>query len=303
MLQFNNQFLNICLLFILSSLWALHFSLVKLVDADQNPFSILIPLLLILCILFFCILKLSNKLFKFTYKKLLFFIIAGTFAYIIPLSVEFLVAPKIDAGILTLIVSSVPVFTLLLVWTFRLIKVNLRLILGTFSGLIGISLIVLGNNNNSLNLWLIASIIVPLSFAFNAVFMEKYWPSNLNSLQMAFGECLTSLIFILFLNLLVKGNLTNSIIEYVEWLFIPNFWFLTFITFLEVSLYFFLLNRIGAVFINIGSYLVMPAGFLWGFMIFGELFTLLKFICTLLIINAVFLIGNQKYKINNTPIE
>ena len=303
MLKFNNQFLNICLLFILSSLWALHFSLVKLVDADQNPFSILIPLLLILCILFFCILKLSNKLFKFTYKKLLFFIIAGTFAYIIPLSVEFLVAPKIDAGILTLIVSSVPVFTLLLVWTFRLIKVNLRLILGTFSGLIGISLIVLGNNNNSLNLWLIASIIVPLSFAFNAVFMEKYWPSNLNSLQMAFGECLTSLIFILFLNLLVKGNLTNSIIAYVEWLFIPNFWFLTFITFLEVSLYFFLLNRIGAVFINIGSYLVMPAGFLWGFMIFGELFTLLKFICTLLIINAVFLIGNQKYKINNTPIE
>ena len=202
MLKFNNQFLNICLLFILSSLWALHFSLVKLVDADQNPFSILIPLLLILCILFFCILKLSNKLFKFTYKKLLFFIIAGTFAYIIPLSVEFLVAHKIDAGILTLIVSSVPVFTLLLVWTFRLIKVNLRLILGTFSGLIGISLIVLGNNNNSLNLWLIASIIVPLSFAFNAVFMEKYWPSNLNSLQMAFGECLTSLIFILFLNLL-----------------------------------------------------------------------------------------------------
>ena len=233
----------------------------------------------------------------------MFFIVAGTFAYIAPLSVEFLVAPKIDAGILTLIVASVPVFTLLLVWTFRLIKVNLRLILGTFSGLIGISLIILGNNNNSLNLWLIASIIVPLSFAFNAVFMEKYWPSNLNSLQMAFGECLTSLIFILFLNLLVKGNLTNSIIEYVEWLFIPNFWFLTFITFLEVSLYFFLLNRIGAVFINIGSYLVMPAGFLWGFMIFGELFTLLKFICTLLIINAVFLIENQKYKINNTPIE
>ena len=303
MLKFNNQFLNICLLFILSSLWALHFSLVKLVEADQNPFSILIPLLLILCILFFCILKLSNKLFKFTYKKLLFFMIAGTFAYIIPLSVEFLVAPKIDAGILTLIVSSVPVFTLLLVWTFRLIKVNLRLILGTFSGLIGISLIVLGSNNNSLNLWLVVSTIVPLSYAFNAIFMEKYWPSNLNSLQMAFGECLTSLIFILFLNLLVKGNLTNSIIAYVEWLFIPNFWFLTFITFLEVSLYFFLLNRIGAVFINIGSYLVMPAGFLWGFMIFGELFTLLKFICTLLIINAVFLIGNQKYKINNTPIE
>ena len=303
MFKFNNQFLNVCLLFILSSLWALHFSLVKLVDADQNPFSILIPLLLILCILFFCILKFFNKLFKFTYRKSFFFIVAGTFAYVVPLSVEFLVAPKIDAGILTLIVSSVPVFTLLIVWQFRLLNVNLRLILGTLSGLIGISLIVLGNINNSLNLWLIVSIIVPLSYAFNAVFMEKYWPSNLNSLQMAFGECLTSFIFVLFLNFLIKGHLTNSIIEYAEWLFMPIFWILTFVTFLEVSLYFFLLNRIGAVFINIGSYLVMPAGFLWGFVIFGELFTLLKFICTLLIINAIFLIGSQKYKINNTPIE
>ena len=41
------------LLFVLSALWALHFSLVKLVDADKNPLSILVPLLVVLTILFY----------------------------------------------------------------------------------------------------------------------------------------------------------------------------------------------------------------------------------------------------------
>jgi drug/metabolite transporter (DMT)-like permease len=47
----------------------------------------------------------------------------------------------------------------------------------------------------------------------------------------------------------------------------------------------------------------MPAGFAWGYIFFGENFTLLKLISTLLIIISILLIGNQKYKIKNIPIE
>ena len=144
-----NKYKSTILLFVLSSLWALHFSLVKLVEADNNPFSILVPILLILCFLFYLVLKINNQIFKFTLRKSIFFIIAGIFAYVIPLYVEFLVAPKIDSGILVLIVSSVPVFTLLIVWLFRLLSINLRLILGTLSGLVGDSLIILGYSDNT----------------------------------------------------------------------------------------------------------------------------------------------------------
>ena len=47
-----NNYKNIILLFLLSSLWALHFSLVKIVDADNNPLSILVSLLAILSFIF-----------------------------------------------------------------------------------------------------------------------------------------------------------------------------------------------------------------------------------------------------------
>ena len=59
-----SKYKSTILLFVLSSLWALHFSLVKLVEADNNPFSILVPLLLILCVLFFLVLKINNQTFS-----------------------------------------------------------------------------------------------------------------------------------------------------------------------------------------------------------------------------------------------
>ena len=295
------QYKNILLLFFLSSIWALHFSLVKIVEADKDPLSILIPLLLILCILFYVVLILKKELFKITIRKCIFFSIAGIFAYIVPLSVEFIVAPKIEAGILTLIVSIVPVFTLLIIWLFRLLNVTTKLVIGTLFGLIGISILLFGNNYNnvSVNIWAICALIIPLSYAFDAIFMEKFWPKNLNTKQVAFGECVASLIFVILLSFFFG----NELYHYYQWFVVPSFWVLTIVTFIEVWLFFYILSNSGAVFVNLGSYLVMPAGFVWGYIFFGETFTFIKFISTLFIVISIFLLGNQKYKIRNTPLE
>ncbi len=292
---------NILLLFFLSSIWALHFSLVKIVEADKDPLSILIPLLLILCILFYVVLILKKELFKITIRKCIFFSIAGIFAYIVPLSVEFIVAPKIEAGILTLIVSIVPVFTLLIIWLFRLLNVTTKLVIGTLFGLIGISILLFGNNYNdvSVNIWAIYALIIPLSYAFDAIFMEKFWPKNLNTKQVAFGECVASLIFVILLSFFFG----NELYHYYQWFVVPSFWVLTIVTFIEVWLFFYILSNSGAVFVNLGSYLVMPAGFVWGYIFFGETFTFIKLISTLFIVISIFLLGNQKYKIRNTPLE
>ena len=180
-----------------------------------------------------------------------------------------------------------------------MLSINLKLILGTLSGIIGVSLIMFGNSNNTLNIWAILALIVPLSYSFDAIFMEKFWPSKLNTFQVAFGECIASLILIIFLNFL----LGTPIDEYTYWLKLESFWWLSIVTFIEIALFFYILKNNGAVFINLGSYLVMPAGFIWGFIIFGETFTVIKFVSTVFIIGSIFLIGSQDYKIKNTPIE
>ena len=294
------EYKNIALLFVLSSLWALHFSLVKLVEADDSPLTILVSLLAVLCALFFILLLFQNKLFKFTLKKSLFFSVAGMFAYIIPLSVEFIVAPKIEAGILTLIVSAVPVFTLIVIWIFRLLNVTVKLVIGTLSGLAGLLILFYGNNDNtSVSIWTVYALIIPLSYAFDAIFMEKFWPRNLDSTQVAFGETTASLIFVILLSIFYG----NKYYDHFQWFTISSFWILAFVTFIEVWLFFYILNKVGAVFVNLSSYLVMPAGFLWGFLIFGETFTFIKFISTLLICISIFMIANQQYRIKNIPID
>tara|TARA_Y100001970_G_scaffold250445_1_gene322194 strand:+ start:97 stop:999 length:903 start_codon:yes stop_codon:yes gene_type:complete len=296
-----DEYKNIALLFVLSSLWALHFSLVKLVEADDSPLTILVSLLAVLCILFFILLFFQKKLFKFTFKKSLFFSVAGMFAYVIPLSVEFVVAPKIEAGILTIIISVVPVFTLIVIWIFRLLNITTKLVIGTLSGLVGLVILLYGNNynNTSASIWTVYALIIPLSYAFDAIFMEKFWPRNLDSTQVAFGESIASLIFVILLSIFYG----NELYDYYQWITVPSFWILAFVTFIEVWLFFYILNKVGAVFVNLSSYLVMPAGFLWGFLIFGETFTFIKFISTLLIGLSIFMIGNQQYRIKNIPIE
>ena len=295
------QYKNIALLFVLSSLWALHFSLGKFVEADDSPLTILVSLLTVLSALFFIFLFLQKKLFKLTLKKSLFFSVAGMFAYIIPLSVEFVVAPKIEAGILTLIISVVPVFTLIIIWLFRLLNVTIKLIIGTLSGLVGLVILLYGNNFNnvSTNVWAVYALIIPLSYAFDAIFMERFWPKNLDSTQVAFGESTASLIFVIILSVFFG----NKFHDHYQWLILPSFWILAIVTFIEVWLFFYILNRVGAIFVNLSSYLVMPAGFLWGYLIFGETFTFIKLISTLLICISIFMIGNQQYRIKNIPIE
>ncbi len=222
------------------------------------------------------------------------------FAYIIPLSVEFIVAPKIEAGILTLIVSAVPVFTLVVIWIFRLLNVTVKLVIGTLSGLAGLLILFYGNNDNtSVSIWTVYALIIPLSYAFDAIFMEKFWPRNLDSTQVAFGETTASLIFVILLSIFYG----NKYYDHFQWFTISSFWILAFVTFIEVWLFFYILNKVGAVFVNLSSYLVMPAGFLWGFLIFGETFTSIKFISTLLICISIFMIGNQQYRIKNIPID
>ena len=205
------EYKNITLLFLLSSLWALHFSLVKFVEADDSPLTILVSLLAVLCALFFFLLLLQKKLFKFTIKKTLFFSVAGMFAYIIPLSVEFMVAPKIEAGILTLIVSAVPVFTLIVIWIFRLLNVTTKLVIGTLSGLVGLLILFYSDNNSaSANIWSLYALIIPLSYAFDAIFMEKFWPRNLDSTQVAFGESTVSLIFVILLSIFMEITIKTT---------------------------------------------------------------------------------------------
>ena len=131
------------LLVLLPLIWALHFAYIKKIGADNDALAALTALLAGLCALYFGALALKRQLFAFSRGRVIFFLIAGVLAYVVPLGVEMLAAPKIDAAVLTMIVSLTPVFTVAVAMGLRLVRPALRLILSVVVGTSGILLLLL----------------------------------------------------------------------------------------------------------------------------------------------------------------
>ena len=144
-------------------IWALHFAFIKKIGADTDALAALTALLAAVCALYFGVLALKRQLFVFTRSRSIFFLVAGVLAYVVPLAAEMLAAPKIDAAVLTMIVSLTPVFTVAVAMGLRLIRPALRLILSVIVGTIGILLLLLESNTSveSPTIWIIIACLVP----------------------------------------------------------------------------------------------------------------------------------------------
>jgi drug/metabolite transporter (DMT)-like permease len=287
------------LLILLPVIWALHFAFIKKIDAEEAVFTALAALLGGISGLYFLALLVKRQLFAITLSQMRFFCIAGLFAYLLPLTAELLAAPHVDAGILTLIVALTPVFTVALAIALRLVGATKRLLLAVFVGLLGVLLLMLNYKpaGNSSFVWVMIACSVPLFYAIDALYVEHYWPQQLNALQIAFGESLVAFLLILGI-LMVSGTAPSEI---SIWFAKPDFIILCLITALEVFLFFYLVGRVGAVLVNIASYLVLPAGFFWGWIMFDEVLTPIGFACSIFAIAALLLAGNGGERINSQP--
>jgi len=285
---------NLTLLVILPLIWALHFAFIKKIDADANVIAALTALLGGLCGFYFLALVIRRELFAFSRKRLVFFTIAGLLAYVLPLAAELLVAPRIDAGVLTMIVSLTPVFTVAVAVAMRLVKPVLRLLLSIAVGAGGIVLLLLDADPEQASpmIWIIVACTVPFFYAIDALYIEHFWPNGLNALQLAFGE---TLIAFAIMMVVFMGN-GGAVSELVGWFYMKDFLILCLVTTIEVALFFYLVGQVGALIVNIASYLVLPAGFFWGWLMFDEVINLASFACGICALMALLLVSSGSRK-------
>lgn len=292
---------NLPLLVFLPFIWALHFAFIKKIDANASPLGALTALLGGTSGLYFITLMVRKQMFAFTRERVIFFCVAGLFAYLLPLSAELVAAPHIDAGILTLIVSLTPVFTVAIAIMCFLIKPTLRLIMAALIGLVGVLLLFTQStpSGSSPAIWILIACTVPLWYAIDALYVEYYWPKDLTALQIAFGESVLA-FFAITLVLLASDESVSSAIN---WFTELDFIILCVVTTVEVVLFFYLVGAVGAVMVNIASYLLLPAGFFWGWMMFDESLTLVGFAGSVCAICALLLAGNGGERIQKTPTQ
>jgi len=112
---------------------------------------------------------------------------------------------------------------------------------------------------------LLIALCVPITFGLYYNAMSKYWPANLDSLQVATGEVIVAFVLMLPLLLWQDSGILKPL-DRSGWVLVLLILFWT----LDTYLYFEIVRRRGPVFTSQGNYIMLFSGVLWGYLLFDE---------------------------------
>ena len=234
-----------------------------------EPMGALLLIHIGLGLLFVAGLVLTGRLFWPTLAQFIFFTAVALLSNVGQLGVELVVGPHVPAGELTLIVSLLPVFVLLLAAVLRSEALTLRKVCGILLGVAASIAILLPRSfeGEAQLFWVALTFAAPVSQALAMVLMARFWPKGLEPLQVATGNLVMGTV------LLVPMVLLSG-----ESLGLVNLWSAggaaTALFGLTVAAEFYLVavltRRGGAVLASCADFIAVCAGLGFGYVLFAE---------------------------------
>ncbi len=282
----SRQSVLYALVILLGTVFGLQYASARMMGlAAVEPLAALFFIHLGLSAGFVAVLCLSGKLFRPTLSQLLFFTVVSLFANLGQLGIELMAAHHVPAGELTLIVSLLPVFVLVIVALFRTEPVTLRKAGGILLGVAASTTILLPSalGNAAPFFWVAITFIAPISQAIGMVVMAQFWPGKLEPFQVATGNLVVG-SFLLLPLVLGSGDTLR---------FHPtsagNIATLLFAFTMAAEFYIFavLLRRGGATVASCADFIAICAGLLFGYLLFSEVPTIWMVAAALLCLLAL----------------
>lgn len=272
MTSLSRRLLPVVLVFVLGSLWGLHFSLIKIVS--ESGLAAPLVTAVITCgvsVIYLLISLLRRRLPPFTGTAIVFYASCAVLGYVLPIIVELFVARHMAAGLLTLIVSTTPIFTLFLALMLNTEAVSKQRIAGIAVGAVAALLILLpqvtGAGSTPAAL-IILTVAVPLSYGLFHNYVARAWPTGMDTWQLGAGQMTLALLMMLPLYLAFHGTSVPAVdVGRAAWLAIAA---MIVFAVLEVYLYFTIIRMAGAVVVSLSNFVTIAAGVMWGMLIFAE---------------------------------
>ena len=198
------------------------------------------------------------------------YIVTGVGGIAVPFSVYAYLAPKLPAGVITLVLTLIPPLTYLFAYALGLERFRWLCIAGILFGVAGVSLVVVPETSlpsPDMAKWVLVALLAPLSAAVTNVFAQRFRPPRTSSLTLACGLLLGSAV-VLFPIMMATGSL---------YLFpdppSPGDWALFAVVLINAVmfiLFFEIIRLAGAVFFSQVNYVGVLDGILWAMVVFGE---------------------------------
>jgi drug/metabolite transporter (DMT)-like permease len=239
------------------------------------------------------VLTLCGERLAVSHRHLIGYFVIGALGSGLPISLLTYIAPKLPAGILTLVSALSPPFTFAISMLARIDRFRWLGLAGLLFGFAGVVLIVapgasLGDPEGSK--WFLLGLLAPVMFAGSNVAAAILRPAGSSSVAIGAGVMLGSAAVLLPIMLLAgqtwfpreldKGTLATLIAVAINAAFL--------VLFLEI------IRRAGPVFFAQFNYLAVLAGVAWGAVIFGERISIHVIAAMALMFVGVFLSGYRR---------
>ena len=280
--------LSLSLLILLGAIWGSGYSIAKFaMENGVQPIGYAFWQSLGPAILLTIIALIQRQSIQFNAKHLKFYFVSGLLGIAIPNTNMYFIAPHIPAGILAVIVNTVPMFTYPLAIMAQQEHFKWSRLIAVLIGFLGILLIVLPHKSLpdiAMTPWALLALISPLSFALCAIYINKCRPQDCTSLTASQGMLICSSILLIPL----------TFFSHQFYALIPPFSIAGWIVILEIILssigyilFFILLQIAGPVYYSMVGGVVTITGLIWAGVIFHEVPNYWSLIATGLIILAI----------------
>tara|TARA_Y100000590_G_scaffold91650_1_gene103548 strand:- start:1993 stop:2928 length:936 start_codon:yes stop_codon:yes gene_type:complete len=213
----------------------------------------------------------TNNLPKLTSEHIISYIITALLGIVVPILILTFIGNRLPASIIALAYTLIPGMTFIFAVILRLDRPRWLSIGGLVFGLIGVSVLLLPKGmlptNNSV-LWVLLSLVMPVLFATNNVYIAKVKPPKANALMRSTGLLLTAAVMTFPIMLASDGiyffwQTSSNTTWIIIWTGCINM--VSFFCMFEI------IRRAGAIFFGQYNYVIVISGIVWSILIFNEI--------------------------------
>ena len=251
--------------------WGLSFSLAKLAtNLGGAPLGISFWTALFSGIILFTYCLVTKQKFVLTWDLIKIFLILALLGTALPGLGFYYAASKVPAGVLSITVTLVPIFTYGLALTFGLETFSNLRFLGILLGFASICLIVVPDTSlptKDAAFWVLIACLSSFFYATENIYLAVTKLENFGPIRLSCGMHLMASV-ILFFPSYFSGSLSKTIINSTE--LTVTLFCLSLITATAYTLFIFTVRKSGAIFASQVGYLVTISGLVWGIALFSE---------------------------------
>lgn len=225
-----------------------------------------------------------------------FYAVCGFLGIALPNTNMYFASAHLPAGLLAVLVNTVPVITFLVAWSVGEEHFSIARFTGVLLSVVGIMILVFPKSQlahiQSVP-WILTALISPLSFAACAVFIAKKSPPNTNPSTLSTGMLIFSTLF------LIPVIMASHHFYFFEYPFALRDWVILIeivLSSIGYVLLFMLIKLAGSVYYSLVAGVVALTGLFWGWLLFGEHLQLYSTVATLFIISGIVFVALRQRK-------